>query len=433
VITKALHRFERFAPHKVGVVVLMLLLLVGVALFKKTELMTAVTPGEDLKVSFARDYHLRSYVTKVKIAGVRVGLVTGVEHEDGGTTIATVHIDKSAAERLGEEPSAAIRPTTLLGGNYYVELKPGGSAGTPSAIPASRTTIPVELDRVLETLQPSARVGLQRTIAELDGSLGQRGSASLRKLVTDAPDTLRPLGRTLSAMRGEDPSDIGGLITSLEHTADVLSQQRDDVDTSVVGLSRVSRALDASAPDVASTVHNLPWTLQSTRAGLIALSTTLDELKDVSTDELPTAHQLSRTLTALDPALRHLRPVVRDLRPALRDLRPTVQALVPSAISGTTIVNDLKGAPMQRVNGPIVSALNSDWHGTGVYAKGGDDTLMYKEIGQMIAGMDNASRMTDHNGSTIHFQPGFGVGSVSGTPISFEQLVMQLAYPGGVK
>jgi phospholipid/cholesterol/gamma-HCH transport system substrate-binding protein len=45
--------------------------------------------------------------------------------------------------------------------------------------------------------------------------------------------------------------------------------------------------------------------------------------------------------------------------------------------------------------------------------------------------MDNASRMTDHNGSTIHFQPGFGVGSISGTPISFEQLVMQLAYPQG--
>jgi phospholipid/cholesterol/gamma-HCH transport system substrate-binding protein len=39
--------------------------------------------------------------------------------------------------------------------------------------------------------------------------------------------------------------------------------------------------------------------------------------------------------------------------------------------------------------------------------------------------------MTDRNGSTIHFQPGFGVGSLSGTPISFEQLLMQLAYPWG--
>ncbi|HWU20578.1 MAG TPA: MlaD family protein [Nocardioides sp.] len=430
-ITKALHRFERFSAPKVGLVMLTLLLVLGVALFRKTQIETALTPGDDITVTFARDYQLRGYVTKVKIAGVPVGLVTGVSNQPGGTTTATLHLDKGVVRRLGDEPSAAIRPTTLLGGNYYVELTPGGDPGSASAIPASRTTVPVELDRVLDTLQPTARLSTQRTLRELDATFDKRGSAAVRGLVTKAPSTLRPLGRTLAALRGQDPSDLGALIANLETTARALSDENGQVDESVVGLAKVSRTLADTAPAISATVRDLPGTLRTTRSGLGALSRSLDQLKSVSGAELPTANQLSTTLTALEPALRDLKPVVRNLRPALRDLRPTIRALVPSALDGTTVVNDVKGRPIQRINGPVISALNSSWHGSGPYAKGGDDTVMYKEIAYMIAGMDNAGRMTDHNGSTIHFQPGFGIGSLSGTPISFEQLLMRLAYPNG--
>lgn len=433
--TKALHRFERFSSPKVGLVMLVLLLLLGAALFRKTQLETAFSPGDDLTVTFARDYQLRSYVTKVKIAGVRVGLVTAVDSVPGGTTTATLHLDKGVIGHLGQEPSAAIRPTTLLGGNYYVELMPGGDPGSASAIPAQRTTVPVELDRVLETLQPRARLGIQRTIKNLDATFGRRGSASVRDLVGNAPTTLRPLGTALGALRGEDPSDLSGLVTNLENTARTLAAENAQVDSSVRGLASVSGALADSSPALASTVHDLPGTLTTTRRGLGALSTSLDQLKDVSGAELPTARQLSSTLTALEPALTHLKPVVHDLRPALADLRPTIRSLVPSAVDGTTVVDGIKGRTIQRVNGPILHSLNTDWHGSdsGPYAKGGDDTVMYKEIAYLIAGMDNAGKMTDHNGSTIHFQPGFGVGSLTGTPISFEQLIMRLAYPNGVQ
>ena len=433
-LTKALHKFEKFSSPKVGAVMLMLIAVIAVGLFKKTELLTHLSPGDNLKVSFARDYHLRSYVTKVKIAGVRVGIVTNVDDQPGGNADVTMHLDSGVLEHLGNEPRAAIRPTTLLGGNYYVELSPGGQEGSPSAIPASRTTIPVELDRVLETLQPKTRVSTQRVIGSLNDTLNTRGSTAVRGIVTDAPRTLRPLGSALQALQGQDAAnDLSVFVANLKTVAQALNDKNDDVDASVRGLSAVSSALADSSPEVARTVHDLPYTLRTARSGLSALSTTLDQLKDVSHSALPTARSLSSTLSALNPAVHDLRPVVRDLRPTLADLRPTVQKLVPSAISGTHVVNDLKARPMQRVNGPIIGSLYRDWHGTGLYNKGGNDHLLYKEIGNMIAGMDNASKMTDRNGSTIHFQPGFGIGSVSGMPISFEQLLMQLAYPGGVK
>lgn len=430
-LIRALHRFERFSAPRVGVVAITLLMVFGVTLFQKTQITTFLSPGDDLTVAFARDYQLRSHVTRVKVAGVPVGLVTDVEHKEDGSAVATLHLEKGVKEKLRSDPGAAIRPTTLLGGNYYVELEPGGDPGEVKAIGVDRTTTPVELDRVLETLKPEARTSTQRTIRRLDATLDTKGRKALRGLVDDAPASLRPLGTTLSALRGERPADLRRLVSSLDDTARTLNSERGSLEAALSGLADVSSTLAVSSPDVAEAVEDLPETLDATRSGLDALDHSLSEVRDVSDDAVPTARRLSSTLRALDPALRELRPVLTDLRPALADLRPVVDDLVPVAVDGTTVLEDLDGPTLDRVKGPIVDALNSDWHGTGEYAKGGGDTVLYKEIGDFIAGMNNSGRMTDRNGSTIHFQPGFGVGSLSDTPISFERLLMQLAYPEG--
>lgn len=430
-LTKALHRFERFSAPRVGVVAITLLVLVGVTLFQKTQIMTFLSPGDEMKVAFARDYQLRSHVTRVKVAGVPVGIVTDVEHEPDGAAIATLHLEKGVKEKLRQDPGAALRPTTLLGGNYYVELTPGGDPGEAKAIGVDRTTTPVELDRVLETLKPEARVSTQRTIRRLDATLDAPGRRAVHGVVDEAPATLRPLGVTLSSLRGERPADLRKLVSSLDGTARTLNDNRESLESALSGLSEVSGTLAASSPDVSEAVEDLPETLSATRSGLDALDHSLAEVRDVSDDALPTARRLSTTLSALRPALTELRPVLRDLRPALADLRPLVDDLVPVAVDGTTILEDVDGPALDRVKGPIIEELNSDWHGTGMYAKGGGDTLFYKEIADFIAGMNNSSRMTDRNGSTIHFNPGVGVGSLSNLPISFEQLLMQLAYPQG--
>lgn len=430
-LIRALHRFERFSSPRVGVVVITLLMVFGVTLFQKTQIQTFLSPGDDIKVAFARDYQLRSHVTRVKVAGVPVGIVTEVEHKEDGTAVATLHLEKGITKKLRKDPSAAIRPTTLLGGNYYVELAPGGDPGEVDAIGVDRTTTPVELDRVLETLKPEARQSTQRTIRRLDATLDKDGQAAVHGLIDDAPDTLRPLGVTLSAARGEKPADLRKLVASLDDTARTLNQDQGSLDSALAGLAEVSGTLAASSPDVAEAVEDLPQTLRTTRAGLGALDHTLTELRDVSDDALPTARRLSSTLRALNPALRELKPVLADLRPALADLRPLMDDLVPSAIDATTILDDVDGKPIDRIKGPIVDRINSGFTGKGMYKDGGNDTVFYKEFGDFIAGMNNAGKMTDRNGSTIHFQPGFGVGSVSNLPISFEQLLMQLAYPQG--
>lgn len=430
--TRAMQRLERANPVLIGLVLLTLVLVGGTALFKKTQISTALSSGDTVQAAFERNYRLRAHVTEVKIAGVPVGLVTDVER-NADEFLVSMKLDDGAKDRLGATPSAAVRPTTLMGGNYYIDLRPGGKDGEFTGdIPVSRTTVPVELDRVLEVLKPSVRESLPRTVGRLDASLERDGQRAVRKLTKAAPGTLEPAGEVLNALRGTRPGqDLQDLVTDLGSLAEGLSRSPEELDGAVKGLHRTSGMLADTRQQVADAVESLPGTLRNTRTGLASLSGTLDQLEKTAHDARPAARALDPLLEELEPALRELRPVVRDLRPTLVDLRPLVEDLVPTATTARRVLDDVDGDPLKRVNGPIMDTVLSPWKGTGDYEGGGNDTVFYKELGNLIAGMNNAGRMTDRNGSTIHFQPGFGIGSLSGTPISFERLLKQLLYPQG--
>jgi phospholipid/cholesterol/gamma-HCH transport system substrate-binding protein len=432
-VKRALLRLENVSTVRIGAVLLVVSLLLGFALFQKGRIFTTFRSGEKVQADFSRDYRVRPYVTKVKIAGVKVGVVTSVDHESGHTRI-TMKVDKGTTRILRAAPSAAIRPTTLLGGNYYVALQPGGDpASFAGVIPTSRTTTPVELDRVLETLQPAARTSLQRTIPELGSTLDARGQRQVKGLLADAPDALTPAGKVLSGLRGTNPDDLTTIVEDLGATARAMTRNNGELQRSLTGLDSLSSVLDRESGPIARSIDLLPSSLQTARTGLDSLDSTLDQVKATAEDARPIARQLGPLMDRLGPALTAARPVVRDLRPTLGDIRPVVEQLVHSASLGTRVLSDVNGGPLSRLNGPIMKTFRSPWSGTGQYAGGGNSTPFYQELANTIAGMDNASRMTDHNGSTIHFQPGFGLGSVSGLPISFEQLVKSLLYPGGVR
>ena len=69
-----------------------------------------------------------------------------------------MEVDKDIPAKLGTAPTATIRPTTLLGGNYFVDLKPGGDPGEfHDVIPVAHTTLPVELDKLLDLSNEEVR------------------------------------------------------------------------------------------------------------------------------------------------------------------------------------------------------------------------------------------------------------------------------------
>ncbi|MHA6793050.1 MlaD family protein [Pseudonocardia bannensis] len=418
-------------PFRLGLVAALVALVVGAALFAKNQILTMVTPGESMAAEFGDQYRLKEYVTKVKVAGVPVGVVTGVDRTEQGTALVEFKVDHGIRGKLGTAPSALIAPTTLLGGNYYVELVPGGAPGESEAvIPRERTEVPVELDKVAAALQPDALTGLQSSTRNLDGVLAGGGSEALQDLARTAPGTLGPAGGVLAAARGTRPdTDLTELVRGLESTSQALAENQGQLDDVVTGLDSLSGVLDRRGGDIAAALADLPPTLRATDTGLQRLDGTLAELRDTADVAVPVVEELDGLLERVDPVLAEARPVVGDLRSLLTDARPLVGTLSPVSQDLTAVFDNLHGPVLDRVNGPILETVNSPYQGSGPYAGSGGDRPLYQELGHMAANVDNTAAMTESNGAVIGFNPGVNGGTVAGLPagVSLEQMFANLA------
>ncbi|MBW0089264.1 MCE family protein [Pseudonocardia sp. KRD-184] len=428
--TTTFRRRTPLSPVGIGILVTIVLLLLGVALFSKAQILTWLSPGDTIRANFSQDYRMRAYQTPVKIAGVPVGIVTGVERADDGSALIEIKLDPGEKDKLGSTPSAQIRATTLLGGSYYLELEPGGDRSELQGdIPVDRTSVPVELDRVAAALQPDALLGLQRSTGYLDDTLSRGGSEALQDLARTAPGTLGPAGGVLQAARGTRPEvDLTELVQGLESASRALSENNGQLDEVVTGLDVLSGVLDRRGGDIAASLRNSPETLRIANTGLRDLDGTLAELRDTAGPALPVVEELDELLDTAEPVLEEARPVIADLRGLLVDARPLVEDLVPATQDLTTVLDNLEGPVLDRVNGPVLDTINSGFDGTGPYEGGGGDNPFYTELAYMVTNLDSASALTDENGAVIGFNPGVNGGSIAGLPgVSVEQLFANLA------
>ncbi|WP_169317046.1 MlaD family protein [Actinacidiphila oryziradicis] len=417
------------SPAVIGAVLLVLTVVFLLAVYQKERIGTMLSSGHTVKADFTRDYQLRPYKTEVKVAGVSAGKVTGVKKE-GGHIVVSMKIDDDVAGKLGAQPSALIRPTTLLGGNYYVQLSPGGTDQKydGSTIPMSRTGIPVELDQVLGALPESARSGIQGSLKETDQTLKNGAGTSLNNLLGDAPGTLTPAAKVLTSLQGTRPSqDLSQLVPELDTIAAVATRQNGQLGDILDSLGTVSTALSNERQPVTDALATLPQTLSDTRTGLTALNGSLQQLTRTATDALPTAQRLGPLLTTTDPVLKQARPLVANLRPLLNKALPVVQQLVPTSKQATSTLDDLKGPVLDRVNGPIAKTVLSPWSGTGYYkGDGGNGHLFYQEVGYLATHAANLSKYGDKNGRMLGLALGAGTSSAGGNELGTAKLLQQL-------
>lgn len=427
---------KRWTPFRLGLIVVVIAALVGTALFSRAQILTTLRPGDVIAVEFPEQYQLKSYLTKVKVAGVPVGTVVDVDRTGRGTALVDLKVDNGVVDRLGTTPSAAIRPTTLLGGNYYVDLKPGGTPGEPAPqptpdgdvqVPIDRATLPVELEKVAATLQPDAQAGARAATRQLDATLADGGTDALKDLVRTAPHALDPAAGVLSGLQGTRPDrDLPEAVTNLTKTASVLASDRPRLQGIVADLQTTSAVLAARSGDVSSTLDSLPETLRVADVGLDRLDGSLAKVRDTAGPARPVVRELDGVLGRVDPVLAEARPVVNDLRAALVDLRPAVEGLVPASQGLTQVSDDVRGPVLDRVNGPIMDTVRSPFHGSGIYEGNGADFPFYEALGYAAGNLANTAEYTDQNGATAAFHPGVGPGAVSGTPLSFEQMTRTL-------
>ncbi len=403
---ETVHGHRTLSSVKIGAAFLVFSALIGWAAFNKIEVKQWFTPSETIKANFASQNVIVPYYSKVKVNFVPVGIVTGVDKLDNGTALITMEVDTDIPGKLGTAPTATIRPTTLLGGNYFVDLKPGGDPGEfHETIPVDHTTLPVELDKLLRSFQPDALEGTRGFVREFDATLQGGGREALQRLVSDVPGSLKPTGEVLDALRGTRPNrDLTDFVAGFETTARALTDKPGQLRDVATSLAATSTALGNQSSAFSTALQELPSALSSADKGLKRLNTTLDTLRDTADDIRPEAKQLGKTLDRLDPVLNHAVPVVHDLRDVIKDVRPTVDDLVPTSKDLRDVFDDLSGPVLKRVNGPVKDLIMHDYRGAGPYAQTQTPKPIFEELAYMAADLDRATMM-DRTGGGLAFQP----------------------------
>lgn len=203
---------------------------------------------------------------EVRIAGIKVGTVTGIEL---GTGTAAGHVVVRFTVKgtdLGRETTAGIEVKTILG-QHYLSVSPSGAGAMPadSTIPLRRTTTPMNIVPVFQRLaQQSTAIDteqvakafdalsetLDRTAPEMTGAL--RGLSRISRSVTARDEEIRELFARTSYVSGVVADRDQDIARLLQDTNTVLAE----LDRRRVTITRIIRGTRALAVQLGGLVKD---------------------------------------------------------------------------------------------------------------------------------------------------------------------------------
>ena len=276
----------------------------------------------------------------VRIAGVNVGKVTGIEHipGGGGGAIVDMRIDDNGLP-IHTDATATIRPRIFLEGNFFIDMHPG----SPSApiihdggmLPVQQTADPVQLDQILAILPSATRTDLQHLLRELSIGFSGRGGAGFNRSIPFWGPAYRD--------------------SAIVNTASLGTAQH-DLSTYIASSGAVAAAIDASPPALRTLITEFNATATPLAQQNVALAAAVAELPNTLRTGIP-------SLRALDAAFPSLRKLSDELRPAVRSSLPVFTAGVPWATQASALVSkpELQGLIQAlSVAVPSLAQLNTE-------------------------------------------------------------------------
>ena len=286
---------------------------------------------------------LISTKTRVRVNGVPVGRVKKMTLNPGGRN-ATVEIAvRKEGMPLYKDAQAHIKFSTLLGGNYTLDL----DRGTPSkgkldplVIPESQATTQVELDQILEPIRADQRGGLKTMLHELPQALSDHAAPAraLGRLADVSPVLTQGLG----AVRGEQAdSDLRALVRNTASTVRALNAPANSLDRLFNGAAATVRTTAQREADIRATIADAARVMPSVRTTVQQLDRTLALADPVVGRLQAPAGEVAPTVSALRPTLVGADRLLRDARPLVRSLRPAITAVAGAARQGRPLLDEL--------------------------------------------------------------------------------------------
>jgi phospholipid/cholesterol/gamma-HCH transport system substrate-binding protein len=415
------------SPFAVGLAVL---ILCAIGLYFGFAKDVPFTHGFRDKAVFESSNSIRTN-SPVRIAGVNVGKVTGVEGKPGtDAAVVTMEIDKKGLP-IHKDATMKIRPRIFLEGNFFVDVKPG----TPSSptiddgdtIPMTHTATPVQLDQVLSVLQSDTRNSLRKTLEGLGTGLtykpsraqdtgadpiarGQSAGESLNDAIRYGERSLKGTAVVADAFLGTQPHDLSRLIDGLRRTAEGLGRNEDQLKGLITNFNTTMAATASQASNLRASIRELGPTLQNLDRALDSLNASFPNTRAFAREVLPGVKETPATINASFPWIAQTRKllgpdelqgVTKELSPATRDLAKVIDEslkLLPQA--------DLVAKCLTRVVLPTGDIKIADGPLT-------TNAENYKEFWYTMVGLAGEGQNFDGNGMYVRFQPGGGDQTIS--------------------
>jgi len=261
---------------------------------------------------------------EVQVGGRAVGSITDIKLTDDNQ--AEVDIEMHEFAPLHEGTTGVIRATSLSGiANRYISLELGPNSAPElrdgATIPSTRTTTPVDLDQLFNTLDPKTRKGLQDLIQGFAEQYAGKGPEA-----NESAKYFNPFISTTSQLVREVNSDQDALtrfIVESSALVTALAERRDDLSGLVANANATAGAIAGENTAFANALEILPTTLRRGNTTFVNLRSTLDDLDVLVNESKPVAPRLA-------PFFRELRPLVAAARPTIRDLRRLIRQRGPN-------------------------------------------------------------------------------------------------------
>jgi phospholipid/cholesterol/gamma-HCH transport system substrate-binding protein len=211
---------------------------------------------------------------EVRIAGVKVGSVLSVTPAADGTTRVTMMLEPRYQVR--SDVRAVVRPKSLLGTEYVELVRVPGSHSTllpaGSTIPLERTGQAVQIDDVLNNLDPETRRAMSTSFQQLGVALDGRAADVNSSLpgVDQVATNLRPLAQVGDRRQEE----LARILVDLDTIMQALADEQDSLGRIVDSGNTVFSGVAARDRDLGGAIQNTNGFLASLDAAFSAAGVT---------------------------------------------------------------------------------------------------------------------------------------------------------------
>lgn len=234
----------------------------------------------------------------VQVAGVSVGKVTGIKL-DGRKVKVDFTVDHTID--LGERTTATVKVATLLG-THFLEVVPKGSGSLTKTLPLSQTSVPFNLQDVVENAGSSLKkydsAKLSQSFTVMADALRGTpestrkaliGVSQLSEVAAKRSDQMRRLLASTRTVTGKLSQDRNQIIRLLKESNLVLTElitRRDVIHRTLIDSQALAKAIsgiiDDNDKEFGPLMSNLTTTLAVLRKHDAGLQKTIDGLATTS-------------------------------------------------------------------------------------------------------------------------------------------------------